>query len=91
MPNALASEAGTLWDSDFPRETQWPNTPVSSSSTFFFATDGRFLGELEVPREVNLRFALPWVSGDTVIANYYDESGVIMVKRYRLVPPDPGS
>jgi hypothetical protein len=26
-----------------------------------FAADGRFLGPLEVPEEVNLRFALPWV------------------------------
>jgi len=52
-----------------------------------FSADGRFLGELDVPDEVNLRFAMPWVKGDTVIASLYDESGTIMVKRYRLVPP----
>jgi len=37
--------------------------------------------------EVNLRFALPWVRGDTVIASFYDEDGTIMVKRYRIVRP----
>jgi hypothetical protein len=44
-----------------------------------------------VPKTVrsnrNLRFALPWVRGDTVIASFYDEDGTIMVKRYRMVPP----
>lgn len=49
-----------------------------------FAPDGRFMGAVDVPDEVNLRFAFPWVSGNTVIATYYDESGTIMVKRYRL-------
>ena len=52
-----------------------------------FGPEGRFLGPLEVPAEVNLRFAMPWIRGDTVVANFYDESGTIMVKRYRLVPP----
>lgn len=49
--------------------------------------DGRFLGELDVPDEVNLRLALPRARGDTVIASTYDEAGTNMVKRYRLVRP----
>ena len=56
-----------------------------------FGSDGRFLGPLDVPEEGNLRFAMPWVRGDTVITSLYDDSGTIMVKRYRLVPPgEPG-
>lgn len=53
-----------------------------------FGPDGRFLGQVDMPDDVNLRFALPWIKGDTVIANFYDESDTIQVVRYRLIKPE---
>jgi hypothetical protein len=56
-----------------------------------FDVDGRYLGDIDVPDEVNLRFATPWIKDDVVIANVYDASGVIRVVRYRIALPEPGN
>lgn len=50
-----------------------------------FGRDGRFQGTVELPP---LRIVEePAIAGDTVVLPVEDESGVIMVKRYRLTPP----
>jgi len=51
-----------------------------------FEAAGRFLGEVELPQAV--RFSTkPFISDDTIILALEDETGTIMVKRYRLVLP----
>jgi hypothetical protein len=61
-----------------------------------FDRDGRFLGAVEMPAEVQswiryyatgevARFA--FVRGDAVVMPFEDDAGTIMVKRYRLVLP----
>ena len=52
-----------------------------------FARDGRYLGDVEGLPASNALIHLPFISGDTVIAQAEDEAGTIMVKRYRLVLP----
>ena len=54
-----------------------------------FDPRGRFLGEVEIPDEVQdpIIWTTPHVSGDRVVAVATDEAGTIMVKRYRLVLP----
>jgi hypothetical protein len=52
-----------------------------------FGEDGRFLGAVSLPvASLNLRTA--YISGTTVLAQYENEAGVGMVKRYRLVLPE---
>jgi hypothetical protein len=53
-----------------------------------FGRDGRYLGDVE---GLQLNVTLPFISGDTVIAPVEDDSGTIMVKRYRLVLPERGA
>ena len=50
-----------------------------------FAVDGRYLGQVEMP-PVDL-VEQPTIDGDTLVLALEDESGTIMVKRYRLVLP----
>ncbi|NKB87182.1 MAG: 6-bladed beta-propeller [Acidobacteria bacterium] len=50
--------------------------------------EGRFLGAVRLPDEVLTWTALPWISGDTVIANVEDADGVYKVVRYRLELPE---
>ena len=51
-----------------------------------FDTEGRYLGELRAPHSG--AFARDaFVQGDVFVAPVFDESGTIMVKRYRLVLP----
>ncbi len=69
--------------SAFQAASCWRDTEIVD----VFDTDGRYLGEVAVPDNVNLRFAFPWIKGDTVIANVYDEMDTIKVVRYRLVVP----
>ena len=50
---------------------------------------GQFLGDLEVPDGFRW-FPRPYITDDTVFAQFQDEAGTIMVKRYRLVLPGEG-
>ena len=51
-----------------------------------FDAEGRFLGEVEVPRGFGLS-PRPLIRGEAVWARFQDEAGIPMVKRYRLVLP----
>ena len=51
-----------------------------------FGQDGRFHGSVELPAMSLV--AEPAILGDTVLLAGEDESGVIMVKRYRLLRPE---
>jgi hypothetical protein len=63
-----------------------PECLLGEESFDVFDNVGRFLGSVEdLPH-----FARPFISGDTVVASAQDETGTIMVKRYRLVLPGEG-
>ncbi|NKB87106.1 MAG: 6-bladed beta-propeller [Acidobacteria bacterium] len=56
-----------------------------------FGSDGRYLGNVELPE-------LPWadgsslaIDGDRVVASVIDEQGIVKVKRYRLRIPGVGT
>ena len=49
-----------------------------------FGSDGRFLGSVTLERLPSRR---PFIDGLTIVTAIIDESGTIMVKRYRLVLP----
>lgn len=50
-----------------------------------FDRDGRYLGNVEgFPYLLNM----PFVDGDTLVAAIQDDAGTVLVKRYRLMPPD---
>jgi hypothetical protein len=54
-----------------------------------FDADGRFSGAVDIPGE--LRFVpRPFIRDETVVGVVQDETGTIMVKRYRLVLPGEG-
>jgi len=53
-----------------------------------FGPEGRYLGEVEVPKELAPFELYMVVRGDMVVAVTMDDAGVMQVKRYRLVVPD---
>ncbi len=75
-----------------PEELAVTPDPMAWTSCLFgklivdvFGPDGRYLGNVDgFPPLAQT----PFVAGDTVVAATQDEVGTIMVKRYRLVPPD---
>ncbi len=48
-----------------------------------FASDGRFLGTLDLPAEMRTDI-LPYIRDDLMLAVSEDQNGTVMVKRYRL-------
>jgi len=52
-----------------------------------FASDGRYLGDVESPANIRTDRRAFHIRGNQVIAVVEDEAGTIMVKRYRLVLP----
>lgn len=64
--------------------------PCWRAETIFdvFGRDGRYLGQVDPPAELHPAPSNPYVRGDRLYAVVEDEAGTIMVKRYRLVPPD---
>lgn len=48
-----------------------------------FASDGRFLGALDLPAEMRTDI-LPYIRDDLMLAVSEDQDGTVMVKRYRL-------
>ena len=62
----------------------WKETRIVDA----FAADGRYLGAVDVPDELQLDARpRPHIRGDMVVGVVQDEVGTIMVKRYRLVLP----
>jgi hypothetical protein len=51
-----------------------------------FGADGRYLGEVEVPENISMQ-PRPFIRDDVVIARVEDDTGLVSVKRYRLVLP----
>jgi len=51
-----------------------------------FGTDGRYLGEVEVPDGFAME-PRPYIRDDVVIARVEDDAGVVSVTRFRLVTP----
>jgi hypothetical protein len=60
----------------------WRETP----SIDVFDDAGRYLGPVPLPAGLWLS-PRAWIDGRTVIATLVDDAGIVMVKRYRLVPP----
>jgi hypothetical protein len=52
-----------------------------------FGADGRYLGEVDLPGNYRF-FGDAFVRGDLVLLPWEDEFGTLMVKRFRLVPPE---
>lgn len=77
----------------------WESTPASGRLCWrnvyivdVFDAEGRFLGEVETPpgfswSAYSLRGLARHIDGDRVVVAVEDETGVIRVKRYRLVLP----
>ena len=59
----------------------------STSTTDVFGPDGRFLGTAELPNGSFLAPSAAFISDDMAVLRIEDETGTIMVKRYRLVLP----
>lgn len=67
-----------------PRDFCWPFVLGVDA----FGADGRFLGRVELPRDVLwLEYTRTSIHGDTVVTTHQDDAGTITVKRYRLVLP----
>lgn len=54
-----------------------------------FGPDGRFLGPVDTPDELQRldQLAPPWIDDGRFLAAVSDDAGTVMVKRYRLLPP----
>jgi len=65
-----------------PPESCWKDRRVVD----VFGPEGRLLGTLDVPSELQLE-PRPFIRGDMVVGVVQDEAGTIMVKRYRVVLP----
>jgi len=65
-----------------PPDRCWKNTTIVDA----FAADGRYLGAVEVPDELE-HAPRPYLRGDMIVGVVQDEAGTIMVKRYRPVLP----
>ena len=61
----------------------WPSEEILDA----FGGDGRYSGEVEIPRGLHPSPQNVFVRDDLVLAVIEDEAGTIMVKRYRLVLP----
>lgn len=68
--------------SDFSAGRCWRDSQILD----VFGPDGRYLGNVGIP--AGLRFSpRPYINGDTIVGVIEDESGLTMVKRYRLATP----
>jgi hypothetical protein len=77
-------------EGDFSRNPCWRQT----YSADVFGDDGRFLGNVSLPPELQRQSPFPFVPrpfihGDTIIAPVEDDNGTAYVKRYRLALPEP--
>lgn len=65
------------------------DNPCWTNETFIdvFGADGRYLGEVDMPPEVQPSALGLFIDGRMVVARFVDDAGTIMVKRYRLVLP----
>lgn len=73
-------------EDDFPQTGKphcWQEEPIVD----VFGADGRYLGRVAVPAELQWD-PLPFIDGDEVVARVDDAMGTAMVKRYRMVPPE---
>jgi len=98
----ISSRSGEIWvlrsgsgerivpcneDAETPQEFSAEPCWRERSTFDVFGPDGRYLGAIEVPPDMNL-YPPPYVDGDTVIARVEDGYGTISVKRFRRIRPD---
>lgn len=85
-PGPSVRVEGGVEDSDDPAD--YYRHPLFESGQFWevFSTDGRFLGKVDVPEDLQIN-AQSWIKDDMVVALSTGEQGEPYVKRFSLVLP----